>query len=75
MGRSGALAPLALMVHDEANKVTLCRIFRVGDQRLSLIAVSASAQLPYSADPALVKVDAVISSERHRLKAVASGDG
>jgi len=65
MGRSGAPAPLALMVHDEANKVTLCRIFRVGDQRLSLIAVSASAQLtPTALDPALVKVDAVLSSEQ-----------
>ncbi len=61
MSRDGAPAPLALMVLDEANKVTLCRIFRVSGQRLSLIAASTGAQLtPTALDPALVKVDAVL---------------
>ena len=63
IARDSAPAPLALMVHDESNTVTLCRIFRVGDQRLSLTAVSAGVQLtPTALDPALVKVDAVLSS-------------
>ena len=63
IARDSAPAPLSLMVHDESNTVTLCRIFRVGDQRLSLTAVSAGAQLtPTALDPALVKVDAVLSS-------------
>jgi hypothetical protein len=63
IARDSAPAPLSLMVHDESNTVTLCRIFRVGDQRLSLTAVSAGVQLtPTALDPALVKVDAVLSS-------------
>lgn len=58
---AGAPAPLALMVHDAANMVTLCRIFRVGDHRLALTAVSPSALLTCTAlDPALVKVDAAL---------------
>ena len=67
MSRDGAPAPLALMVHDEANKVTLCRIFRVSGQRLSLIAASTGAQLtPTALDPALVKVDAVLFKRNYQ---------
>jgi predicted regulator of Ras-like GTPase activity (Roadblock/LC7/MglB family) len=67
MSRDGAPAPLALMIHDEANKVTLCRIFRVGGQRLSLIAASTGAQLtPTALDPALVKVDAVLLNRNYQ---------
>jgi hypothetical protein len=61
MGVDGGPAPLALMVHDTANTVTLCRIFRVGDHRLALTAVAPGAQLTCTAlDPALVKVDAAL---------------
>ena len=63
IARDKSPAPLSLMVHDESNTVTLCRIFRVGDQRLSLTAVSTGVLLtPTALDPALVKVDAVLSS-------------
>lgn len=65
IARDEGPAPLSLMAHDEANMVTLCRIFRVGDQRLSLTAVAAGALLsPTSLDPALVKVSAVLSNWR-----------
>jgi predicted regulator of Ras-like GTPase activity (Roadblock/LC7/MglB family) len=61
LGRGGTPAPLALMLHDETNTVTLSRIFRVGDQRLSLTAAAPGAQLTSTAlDPALVKIDAVL---------------
>jgi hypothetical protein len=67
MSRDSAPAPLALMVHDEANKVTLCRIFRVSGQRLSLTAASTGAQLtPTALDPALVKVNAVLSNRSNQ---------
>jgi len=63
IARDSSPAPLSLMVHDEANTVTLSRIFRVGGQRLSLTAVSTGAQLtPSALDPALVKVGAVLSN-------------
>jgi predicted regulator of Ras-like GTPase activity (Roadblock/LC7/MglB family) len=55
--------PLAVMVHDEANKLTLCRIFRVGGKRLLLTAVSTDTQLlPTALDPALAKLDTVLSA-------------
>ena len=63
IGRDDAPAALALMVHDGANMVTMCRIFNVGDQRLALTAVSPGGQLtPTALDPALVKVNAVLSN-------------
>lgn len=63
LSRDDAPAPLALMVLDEANKVTLCRLFRASGQRLSLTAASTGAQLtPTALDPALVKVNAVLSN-------------
>jgi hypothetical protein len=63
IGRDSAPAPLSLMVHDEANTVTLCRIFRVAEQRLALTAVSSGAQLtPTALDPALVRIAAVLSN-------------
>jgi hypothetical protein len=63
IARDGGSAPLSLMVHDEANMATLCRIFHVGDQRLLLSAVATGAQLtPTALDPALSKVDAVLST-------------
>jgi len=63
MSRDNAPAPLALTVLDEANKVTLCRLFRASDQRLSLTAASTGAQLtPTALDPALVRVSAALSN-------------
>jgi hypothetical protein len=62
IGREGAPAPLSVMVHDEENKVTLSRIFRVRDRRLLLTAVSTGAELtPSALDPALAKIDAALA--------------
>lgn len=59
--RDGTPAPLSLMVHDAANGVTLCRLFHVDNQRLSLTAVSVGDQLsPAALDPALAKLDSVL---------------
>ena len=56
-------APLSLLVHDEANMATLCRIFKVGEQQLLLSAVATGSQLtPTALDPALAKVDSVLST-------------
>ncbi|HHW77421.1 MAG TPA: hypothetical protein GX399_10425 [Xanthomonadaceae bacterium] len=67
MGRDGAPAPLALMLHDETNTAILCRIFRVGDQRLSITAASTGAQLtPTALDPVLMKVDAVLLKRNYQ---------
>jgi hypothetical protein len=67
LGRAGAPAPLSVMLHDEDNQLTLCRIFRVRDKRLILTAVSTGAELSTSAlDPALGKVDAVLSNPDKR---------
>lgn len=55
-------APRSIMVHDESNVTTLCRIFRVRDQRLSLTAVSEGARLtPTALDPALTRIEALLS--------------
>jgi len=61
--RDGGTRPLSLMIHDEASQVTLCRIFRAGDQGLSLTAVSTGTQLtPTALDPALGKVEGVLTA-------------
>lgn len=61
MGRDGSPAPLSLMVHDSANRIVLCRLFHVENQRLSLTAVSVGGHLtPAALDPALVKLNAVL---------------
>jgi hypothetical protein len=63
IGRNEAPKPLSLLVHDESNLATLCRIFHVGEQRLLLSAVSTGTQLTCIAlDPALSKVGAVLSA-------------
>lgn len=62
IGRDGP-APLSLMVHDESNMATLCRIFQVGEQQLLLSAVATGAQLaPTALDPALAKINTVLST-------------
>jgi hypothetical protein len=56
--------PLSIMLHDESNSTTLCRIFHVRDQRLSLTAVTGGARLtPTALDPALAKVNAALLAE------------
>lgn len=61
LGADDAPVPLSLMVRDADSMVTLCRIFRVGDHRLALTAISPSVLLTCTAlDPALVKVDAAL---------------
>ncbi len=62
--RGGEATPLSLLIHDDENKETLCRIFEVGDQRLLLTAVSRGLQLtPVTLDAALTKVDNVLWPE------------
>lgn len=63
ISRDGAPSPLSLMIHDEANKQTLCRIFDVNGQRLLLTAVSLGMPLtPTALDAVLSKVDTVLST-------------
>jgi len=57
-----AATPRAIMIHDETNATTLCRIFRIQGQRLSLTAVTNGAGLtPTVLDPALARVDAILT--------------
>lgn len=64
IGRDGAPAPLSVQIHDESNKITLCRIFQVNGQRLLLTAVSTGMEIsPTALDPALAKVDSVLAKK------------
>lgn len=66
IGRDDEPAPLSLMMHDELNMATLCRIFHVGQHKLLLSAVATGTRLtPTSLDPALAKVDNVLLSTKH----------
>ncbi len=57
------LAPLSIMVRDASGATTLCRIFRVQGQRLSLTAVSNDQRLTSVAlDPALMKIELALST-------------
>lgn len=63
IAREGAPAPLSLMVHDEENNVILCRAIRIQDTRLLLTAVTTGVELtPTALDPAISKIDAILSS-------------
>jgi predicted regulator of Ras-like GTPase activity (Roadblock/LC7/MglB family) len=67
LGRDAGSAAQALMIHTDTSQMILCRLFRVGDQRLSLTAVSGDAQLTATAlNPALVKVEAALSNRQYR---------
>lgn len=62
MGAGEQAMPLSIMIHDEANTTTLCRLFRVQDRRLTLSAVTSGARLtPTALDPALVKLVGMLS--------------
>lgn len=74
IGRDGAPTPMSLMMLDGTNMVTLCRIFHVDEHRLALTAVSPGAQLtPTALDPALGKIDAVLSKRDQQGAAAAGG--
>jgi len=62
MERSNLPEPLAMMIHDATNTLTLCRFFRVGEQELVLTATSTDTQLvPTALDPALAKLETVLT--------------
>ena len=66
IGRDATPAPLSMMIHDESNIATLCRLFNVGQHKLLLSAVATGTQLtPTSLDPALAKVDSILLSPKH----------
>jgi hypothetical protein len=52
------VAPLSVMLRDASDATTLCRLFRVQDQKLTLTAVSSDSRLASVAlDPALAKIE------------------
>jgi len=61
--RSDAPAPLAIVMHDETNTESLCRMFTVGEQRLLLVAVGMGLPLtPTALDAALPKVGSILAT-------------
>lgn len=64
LGRDGAPTPTSLMVGDANNRMTLCRLFSVEDQRLLLSVVGVASQMtPTALDPALGRLASVLSSK------------
>jgi Flp pilus assembly protein TadB len=58
----GGPPPLAIVVHDTANRQLLNRVFTVANQRLILTAEATGAALsPTALDPALSKVEALLA--------------
>lgn len=67
LARDSGPAPLAVIVHDEANQQLLSRLFQVGGQTLLLTAVATGTALsPTSLDPALDKIEAVLAPAGQR---------
>lgn len=63
-GAGDAAQPLALVIHDDRNRETLCRIFHVGTRRLLLLAVAKGVTLTSTAlDPALSRVEPLLQPE------------
>jgi len=61
IARDGSPSPLSLMFHDTANTTTLCRVFSVDNQRMTLTVVANGAQLtPAALDPVLAKLNAML---------------
>lgn len=61
ISRDGSPPPLSLMLYDTANTTTLCRVFSVDNQRMTLTVVANGAQLtPAAIDPALAKLNAML---------------
>lgn len=66
MDSDGSSAPRALMVYDAADMTTLCRVFKVGDQRLVLTAVSSGGKMsPEVLDPVLARLNRALLANRH----------
>ena len=64
------IAPLSVMLRDASDATTLCRIFRVQDQKLTLTAISNDSRLASVAlDPALAKIEAALSTSPDRQRA------
>ena len=75
IGRNGAPAPLTLMVHDSAGMTTLCRLFPVGSQRLTLTVVATGGQLtPLAVDPALARLTSLLLHREGSGAASSQGD-
>jgi len=69
------VAPLSVMVRDLSDATTLCRIFRVQGQRLSLTALSNDSRLTSVAlDPALLKIESALTAphEPHQASPISS---
>lgn len=64
MSGAGLAKPLSVMIRDDADQMTLCRVFQVQDRRLTLTAVAAgqSRLTPLALDPALAKVAGVLAA-------------
>lgn len=61
---SGSPALLSMMLYDTTNTTTLCRVFQVDGQRMTLTVVGCGSDLtPAAIDPALVKLNAVLLSK------------
>jgi hypothetical protein len=70
ISRDGSPTPLSLMLHDTANTTTLCRVFSVDNQRMTLTVVANGAQLtPAAIDPALAKLNAMLLNKEARVAA------
>lgn len=61
---AGAPAPIGVVVHDEANRMLLHRLFRVGSERYVLTAISRGRVIaPSALDPALGKIEELLAAE------------
>jgi hypothetical protein len=61
---AGMRGPLSVLIRDANDATTLCRMFRVRDQRLFLTAASNDPRLASSAlDPALVRIESALVEE------------
>lgn len=64
ISRNDGPAPLSVVIYDESNTQTLCRIFQVNQQKLFLLAQSVDVRLtPTALDAALPKVNSLLSPQ------------
>jgi hypothetical protein len=57
------IAPRSVMLRDASDAITLCRMFRVQDQKLTLTALSNDSRLASTAlDPALDKIEIALAT-------------
>lgn len=61
LSRDSGPSPLAIMVHDDSNRLLLSRLFDVAGQKLLLTGVTGGTHLaPTALDPALAKLETVL---------------